>query len=122
MFQLTVQATFNATHALRMYDGQPEPVHGHDWQVMAIVAAVKLDGHAMVMDFHELESKLRLIVEPLHHTHLNEHAVIAKPNPSAERVAQYIGDELAGELPAGVSLVSVAVTEAPGCTATYLPG
>jgi 6-pyruvoyltetrahydropterin/6-carboxytetrahydropterin synthase len=121
MFELTIQTTFNATHALVMYDGQPEPTHGHDWHVTAIVAAPKLDSHAMVMDFHELQSALRLITEPLHHTDLNAHPVIAKPNPSAERVAQYIAEQLISELPADVSLQSVSVTEAPGCIATYRP-
>ncbi|NJL32431.1 MAG: hypothetical protein HC898_12895 [Phycisphaerales bacterium] len=43
-------------------------------------------------------------------------------NPSAERVSWWIGEVLRDELPKGVKLISVCVTEAPGCRATYRPG
>jgi 6-pyruvoyltetrahydropterin/6-carboxytetrahydropterin synthase len=119
MYELTIHATFNATHALRLPDGTREPSHGHDWQVQAAVAAPRLDEHEWVMDFHQLETSLQSIVKPMHHTALDDHAVIGARNPTAERVAKFIADELAKQLPAAVSLRRVSITEAPGCIATW---
>jgi 6-pyruvoyltetrahydropterin/6-carboxytetrahydropterin synthase len=121
MYELTVHTGFNAIHALHMPDGRREPMHGHDWQVCIVLAAERLNEHGWVMDFHEAERLLRRITEPLHQTSLNDHATIGAGNPTAERVAGCIAEALLPELPAGVTLRRVSVTEAPGCVATYKP-
>ena len=40
-------------------------------------------------------------------------------NPTAERVAAWIGERIDRNLPGRVRLVCVEVTEAPGCVARY---
>jgi len=100
---------FSAAHALKLYDGSLEPVHGHNWKVTVTVAGAKLDAIGVVMDFHELERLIDVIVLPLHNHHLNELPAFATLNPSAEHVALYISQTL--RLPAGISLVSVEVWE-----------
>jgi len=127
MFEISIQRTFSAAHALRLPDGSYEPTHGHDWRVTVVVASEKLDDIDTVMDFHILEPALDAIIGPWHHHHLNEVAPFADAdghlaiNPSAERVVWHIGQTITPALPEGVTLVSVTVTEAPGCAATYRP-
>lgn len=122
-FQITIETTFAAAHALRLPDGSDEPTHGHNWHVRVTVARAGLDAMATVMDFHKLEQLVGQIVGPWHNRDLNHAPPFANGavNPSAERVAEWVGQQTARGLPEGVRLVRVAVTEAPGCTANYLP-
>jgi len=120
-YELSIERTFNATHALTMYDGQPEPMHGHDWRVVVTLAAPMLDRIDVVMDFHELESIVEQLLDRWQHGCLNDDAAFADCNPSAERVAERIALHVGERLPDRVKLISVAVTEAPGCVARYRP-
>lgn len=120
-FAIEVQGEFAATHQLRFPDGALEPLHGHQWHVVVRVAAGQLDALETVMDFHLLERLLDGLIAPWRQKHLNDLAPFrAGVNPSAERVAEHLGRTLAQELPATVRLVTVGVTEAPGCTAWWL--
>ena len=121
MYELTIERTFNATHALRLYDGTVEPTHGHDWLVKLTISADRLDAIDVVIDFHVLERQLADVLVPMQHAHLNDLPAFASVNPSAERVAQHVADAMAAALPPHVALVSAAVTEAPGCVAVYRP-
>jgi 6-pyruvoyltetrahydropterin/6-carboxytetrahydropterin synthase len=116
-FEITTTRTFSASHQLRLYDGSLEPLHGHNWQVRVIVAAPKLDTIGVVMDFHELERRLNIVVDPLHNRHLNEIPPFDRHNPSAEQVASHIGLSL--KLPEGIRLVSVEVWETQENSAVY---
>ncbi len=120
MFELRIERTFNAAHALRLADGSREPLHGHDWRTTVVVAAA-LDELEMVMDFHELEQRVDAAIGVLHHQTLEQLPAFAERNASAERVAEYLAKEIAAGLPERVTLVEVTVTEAPGCAATYRP-
>ena len=123
MYQITVQSTFSAAHALRLTDGTLEPVHGHDWRITVRVGCEQLDSLQTVMDFHELERILEEVVSPFRNRHLNDLDPFAdgQVNPTAERVAWWVGTRVDPRLPAEVNLVEVTVGEAPGCLATYRP-
>jgi 6-pyruvoyltetrahydropterin/6-carboxytetrahydropterin synthase len=125
MFEITVQRVFSAAHAIRLYDGSLEPVHGHNWPVEVTVAAAQLDAIEVVMDFHLLETLIDGLMQQVHNRSLNDVPpfgnVAGTMNPTAERVAWWIGTEVAKGLPANVKLISVKVGEAPGCFATYRP-
>lgn len=122
MFELEVDRVFRAEHSLVMYDGQPEPMHAHDWQTVVVVGATELDRIEVVMDFHELERIIDGAIEPLDGVSLNDLSIFASCNPSAERVAEHLGRTIAAGLPESVHLVRVTVTEAPGCRATWRGG
>jgi 6-pyruvoyltetrahydropterin/6-carboxytetrahydropterin synthase len=109
VFQITTTRHFSAAHQLRLYDGSMEPLHGHNWKVKVTVSAPKLDEIGVVMDFHELERLLDVIIEPMHNRNLNELAGFESNNPSAENVAVHIAKKL--ELPKNVRLESVEVWE-----------
>lgn len=120
MFELTVERDFSAAHAVRIGD-HVEPIHGHNWRVRATVRGDRLDANELLIDFHQLERWLDEIVRPFHDRALNKVAPFDTVNPTAERVVEHIADALARRLPERVTLSSVSVTEAPGCTATYRP-
>src|SRR3954452_12540287 len=101
-FEIATTREFAAAHALRLYDGSVEPLHGHNWRVRLTVAAPALDPIGVVMDFHELERLVDAIIGPLHNRNLNDVAPFAADlNPSAENVALHVGRSLA-KLPANV--------------------
>ncbi len=118
MYEITIQREFCAAHAIRLYDGSLEPLHGHNWSVAVTVAAEKLDEIEVVMDFHELEKSLDQLLAQVNNRNLND---VLTVNPTAERVAWWIGEHIGPTLPAHASLKTVIVGEAPGCTATYRP-
>ena len=120
-YELIIERVFTATHALRLYDGTLEEPHAHDWRVVVTIGSDELDEIDVVVDFHSLERWLDEVIEPMRGVDLNEQPWFAARNPSAERVAKHISDELEPRLPEPVSLLGVAVTEAPGCVAVYRP-
>jgi 6-pyruvoyltetrahydropterin/6-carboxytetrahydropterin synthase len=121
MFELSVQGSFSAAHAIAI-KGQREPLHGHDWRVVATIRGPVLDSDGLLCDFHELERGLATVIRPLQNTNLNVTPPFDDVNPTAEHVAKHIAEHLTRLLPAGVESIAVAVTEAPGCTATYRIG
>ncbi len=125
MYEISVSRVFSASHAIRLYDGSLEPLHGHNWSVEVAVAATQLDSIDVVMDFHLLETLVDRLLAMVNNRHLNEVQPFSPTpggiNPTAERVAWWIGTEVAKGLPTGAKLVSAKVGEAPGCVATYRP-
>lgn len=119
MFTVSVEMSFRASHQLTLPDGSKEPVHWHNWSVTADVAGKKLDNMGVVMDFHRLKAALGGIIADLDNLPLNEIAYFQRNNPSAENVARYIYEKLAGKLPAGVELQSIKVGEEAGCWAKF---
>jgi 6-pyruvoyltetrahydropterin/6-carboxytetrahydropterin synthase len=119
-FEISTTREFAAAHALYLYDGSLEPLHGHNWRVRVAVAAPALDSIGVVMDFHELERLVDAIIGPLHNRNLNDVPPFGKAfNPSAENVAYHVGRSLA--LPSAVRLLRVDVWETSTNCATYLP-
>ena len=119
-FEIATLRRFSAAHALRLYDGSMEPVHGHNWRVQVRVAAERLDPIGVVMDFHELERLVDQIVQPWHNRHLNEcPPFVTELNPTAENVAFHVGRSL--QLPAGVRLLLVEVWETDENSAIFRP-
>jgi 6-pyruvoyltetrahydropterin/6-carboxytetrahydropterin synthase len=122
VFEITTTRGFAAAHQLRLYDGSLEPLHGHNWRVKVTVSASTLDTIGVVMDFHELERLVDVVVAPMHNRHLNEVApFVTELNPTAENVALHVGRSLSGGLADGVRLVGVEVWETDENSAVYRP-
>lgn len=120
MFELSVEREFCAAHAIVIH-GRREPVHGHNWRVRVVIDGERLDANGLLYDFHALERHVDRAIGSFHNADLNSLAPFQKVNPTAEAVTRHIAQAVAQTLPASVHLVSVSVTEAPGCTATYRP-
>src|ERR1700731_4106746 len=93
MFQVSVEETFSAGHALRGYKGKCENVHGHNYKVRIILEGSGLDSIWLLHDFTHLKPILRYIVGRVDHKFLNAPAPFEVINPSAENLAKFFYDE-----------------------------
>ena len=93
MFEVRVTADFAAAHFLKDYNGKCENLHGHNYKVDAHVRGNKLNEGGMLLDFTKLKSALRLVCKNLDHTNLNDFDYFEQ-NPSAERIAKYIYEQI----------------------------
>ena len=55
MFEITIEETFAAGHALRNYRGKCENVHGHNYRCQVSVEGAELDEIGLLVDFVELK-------------------------------------------------------------------
>ena len=83
---------------------------------------MELDEGGMLADFSLLKKALKETVNPLDHSNLNDTAIF-KNDPSAERIARFVFDNIKEKLPAlGINsalLHAVDVFENAGCMARY---
>jgi 6-pyruvoyltetrahydropterin/6-carboxytetrahydropterin synthase len=123
MFEVTVQQTFAAGHALRNYRGKCENVHGHNYRIEVTVEGEQLDSIGLLVDFVELKRLMKDAIDYLDHRFINDLEPFDKVNPSAENIAKYFHDRitagLSPELP--VRLAQVKVWETDTSSAVYRP-
>ena len=119
MFEIKVQENFNAAHRLNGYKGKCEKLHGHNWRVETSVTG-NTDASGMLLDFAELKSKLRQVLNKLDHNYLNEIAPFKKINPTSENIARFVFDELSSLIEdKKAKIKSVSVWETDNSCATY---
>jgi 6-pyruvoyltetrahydropterin/6-carboxytetrahydropterin synthase len=123
MFEVSVEETFAAGHALRNYKGKCENVHGHNYRVQVTFAGPELDPTGLLVDFVLVKKLMQTVVDRLDHQHLNDLPPFDTLNPSAENIAKYFYDEIAGGLgqTTPVKLGQVRVWETDTSSATYRP-
>ena len=123
MFEVTVEQTFAAGHALRNYRGKCENVHGHNYRVRVTVAGDQLDETGLLVDFIEVNRLIGGVVEYLDHQFINDLPPFDQLNPSAENIAKYFYDRVSAglnsEVVARVSEVQIFVTDTS--SAVYRP-
>lgn len=123
MFEVAVEQTFAAGHALRNYHGRCENVHGHNYRLLVTVRGEKLDDTGLLVDFIELKRVTREIIERLDHQFINDIPPFDVLNPSAENIARYFYEEISKGIGAGVQtpvqVFEVKVWETDTSSATY---
>ena len=121
MYEIEVKAAFEAAHYIDGYAGKCARLHGHNWEVVAVVRAAQLDKLGMLIDFKILKAELKKVLDEFDHRFLNELATFAEENPTAENLARKIFERLtASEIFSGSSkLYAVKVLETPGSCVTY---
>lgn len=120
MFEICVQHTFAAGHALRNYRGKCENVHGHNYRVEVCMAGDELDEIGLLYDFSELKKRLRATSEYFDHQFINDLKPFDHINPSAENIAKFFYEELRKEL-GPVPIAYVKVWETDTACAVYRP-
>ena len=98
MYEVRVEADFAAAHFLKDYHGKCENLHGHNYKVYAHVRGDRLDEGGMLLDFTELKASLRKVCGLLDHKNLNDFDYFMQ-NPSAERIATYIAENILNDIP-----------------------
>jgi 6-pyruvoyltetrahydropterin/6-carboxytetrahydropterin synthase len=123
MFEISVEQTFAAGHALRDYKGKCENVHGHNYRVRVTIEGEQLDSTGLLVDFLDVKRLMGGAIEYLDHRFINDLEPFDKINPSAENIAKYFYDRLqAGlknELPVRIS--EIRVWETDTSSAVYRP-
>jgi len=124
MFEVSVEQTFAAGHALRNYKGACENVHGHNFKIQVTIEGRELDGTGMLVDFLDVKQSMRDVIARLDHKFLNDVPPFDVKNPSAENIAEYFYEELTSGLvsnPVPVRVREVKVWETDIQSATYRP-
>jgi 6-pyruvoyltetrahydropterin/6-carboxytetrahydropterin synthase len=124
MFEVSVEQTFAAGHALRNYKGACENVHGHNFKVRVTLEGQSLDETGLLVDFLDVKKNMSDIIARLDHQFLNEIAPFDVKNPSAENIAEYFYSELRSGLsvnPVPVEIREVRVWETDIQSACYRP-
>ena len=123
MFEVCVENTFAAGHALRNYHGKCENVHGHNYRVRVTIEGEQLDATGLLVDFVEIKRLANTVIDKLDHQFINDVAPFDTINPSAENIAKYFYDEICSGLktdtPARISEVRVWETDVSA--AAYRP-
>jgi len=121
-YELTIRASFSASHHLRMPDGGVEAPHAHEWRVEVYLEGDALEPSGLLADFTVLQRSLAAVTEKLQGADLNSLPAFGGRNPTTEAVAKYLHDHFAPLLPASVRVTRVRVWETPDCAAAYVPG
>jgi 6-pyruvoyltetrahydropterin/6-carboxytetrahydropterin synthase len=134
MFEVSVDETFSAGHALRGYKGKCENPHGHNYKVRLTVQGPQLDSIGLLFDFVHLKQVLHGVIDGMDHKYLNDQPPFIELNPSAENIAKYLYDEVSRGLKAATAapasmpdaknaprITSVTVWETDITSATYHP-
>lgn len=124
MFEVSVDQTFAAGHALRNYKGKCENVHGHNFRVQVTIEGERLDDTGMLVDFIDVKKSMQDVIARLDHQFLNEIPPFDVKNPSAENIAEHfyaaMNQDLAGN-PVAVRIREVKVWETDIQSAAYRP-
>jgi 6-pyruvoyltetrahydropterin/6-carboxytetrahydropterin synthase len=124
MFQVSVEETFSAGHALRGYKGKCENPHGHNYRVRVTLEGPQLDSIGLLCDFTQLKRVMREIIGSLDHQFMNDLEMFRDVNPSAENMAKYFYDEMSSKitgLPPGARIADIVVWETDTTSAKYRP-
>jgi 6-pyruvoyltetrahydropterin/6-carboxytetrahydropterin synthase len=122
MFEVSVDHTFAAGHALRNYKGACENVHGHNYKVRVTVAGNQLDPAGLLVDFADMRAAIKAVVDRLDHRFLNDLSPFDQINPSAENLAKYFCDEITPQLSdSRLRIQAVTIWETDLTSATYWP-
>ncbi len=124
MFQVSVDESFSAGHALRNYKGKCENLHGHNYKVRVTLEGAQLDQTGLLYDFVHLKQVIHGVIQEVDHKFLNDQAPFDTVNPSAENLAKYFYDETSKQMrnvPNGARIASITVWETDVTSATYRP-
>jgi 6-pyruvoyltetrahydropterin/6-carboxytetrahydropterin synthase len=121
-YEVKVEGSFAAAHALRDYGGACQRLHGHNFNVTAVARAPELNAVGIALDFKELGSHLGEVLEQLDHQNLNDLPPFDERNATAENIAAYIFERLAPRLePTGATLTRITVEESAKYAASFIP-
>ncbi|MEJ7605895.1 MAG: 6-carboxytetrahydropterin synthase QueD [Bryobacteraceae bacterium] len=126
MFEVTVEQTFSAGHALREYKGKCENVHGHNYRVQITMEGERLNRIGLLIDFVEVKRVLREVMGRLDHQFINDLDPFTVINPSAENLAKYFYEEMNkgltfDDVETNVRLAFVKIWETDTSIAVYRP-
>jgi len=122
LFAIKINTVFSAAHNLVDYNGACENCHGHNWRVQLTVVKDELGYDGMVMDFTVAQEILNRFVDKLDHKYLNELKFFEDINPTSERVAYLIYENILEKIERdGLKITEIEVWENEDSSACYIP-
>jgi 6-pyruvoyltetrahydropterin/6-carboxytetrahydropterin synthase len=119
-YEVIIKSDFSAAHRVQLHKAGKESLHGHNWLVEANITSPTLDENGMVIDFIHAREHLKAVLAELDHRNLNESPILSGDNPTAERIARFIYENLEKYITAhGAELRSITVWETRNCAAIY---
>jgi 6-pyruvoyltetrahydropterin/6-carboxytetrahydropterin synthase len=120
MHEVMIEMGFSSAHALRGYQGKCENTHGHNYKVEVYVRGASLNHIGLLIDFKDLKSATKKVVDYLDHKNINELPPFdIEVNPSAEEMAVFFLHEVARQVNDDrVQVYKVRVWETDTCAAT----
>ena len=123
MFEVSVENSFSAGHALRGYQGKCENPHGHNYKVRVTLAGDTLNEIGLLIDFKVLKSAMNRAIDQFDHQYLNDIDPFREENPSAENIARHLYKSINAspfiESSGGIRVKKVKVWETDSSAATY---
>lgn len=121
MYTVGVARTFVAQHYLTVPDPGPEgEVHSHTFTVDATFEGPALNEYGYLVDIDAVESAMDATAATFRDRTLNDLPAFEGVNPSAERLARAVADELLDRLdPEEATALHVSVTEDDVATVGY---
>ena len=126
MFELKIKSRFAGAHQLAMVGQKCENLHGHNWKVEVCVAGKELNDAGVLADFGDIKKAVREVVDGhLDHKYLNELDMFKQMQPTSERIAVYIAEQVQAlldkNLDEKVRVSKVMAWESDDSCATYYP-
>lgn len=120
MFDVEIRRTFSAAHQLKGYDGDCRNLHGHNYNVIAVVRTNALNDIGIALDFKRLKAALDDILVGYDHKNLSELPEYSSINPTSEVMAMNIYRRLGDALNDGTLKVrSIRIEESANSAVTY---
>ncbi|MDT3700696.1 MAG: 6-carboxytetrahydropterin synthase QueD [Thermincola sp.] len=123
MYEITASGHFDSAHFLRGYPGKCANIHGHRWQVDIALQGEKLDEMGILIDFMDVKTMLKEVLEVFDHKLINDIQPFDALNPTAENIARFIYEQMADKLKnqtgERVRSTRVTVWESDNTSATY---
>jgi 6-pyruvoyltetrahydropterin/6-carboxytetrahydropterin synthase len=120
MFELEISREFSAAHMLRGYNGDCSKLHGHNYGVVAVLRAKKLDEIGIAVDFKKLKANLDEILNEFDHTNLSDNPLFKDINPTSEVLAMTIYKKLSAVFNSeNVKVYQIKIRESATSCATY---
>ena len=120
MYELKVTTDFAAAHQLRNFRGECEKLHGHNWRIEVIVSGDRLNQAGLLIDFKDVKTAAKKILEELDHSYLNDLPQFKNENPSSENIAAYLFKRLSSELnKSHLKVTKVTAWESDSACASY---
>lgn len=123
LYTLTIQTDFSASHIIPGHPGKCARLHGHNWKVEVEVQSPELDHLGMGLDFQDIKSATKTLIEGLDHYHLNDLEAFKTVSPTAENIAAWLFGCLSTALNQGkIAVSAVTLWETDRCRVRYSEG
>lgn len=126
MYILTIEDYISSAHQLKGYRGKCENIHGHNWKIEVSVYGDTLNDIGVLIDFHDLKSMLKQVLQKFDHKNLNDCEEFKSINPSSENLSKIIYENMNNMVAAyscannvNIKVFSVTVWESATCRSSY---